>query len=82
MQTNIIQIGNSKGIILPSALLRKLRLTLKSAVTITLDDDTIVIKKQPRQGWAEAAQQAHKNGDDQLVIPDVFPGENTEEWQW
>lgn len=82
MQTNIIQIGNSKGIILPSDLLRKLHLTIKSAVTISLDGDTIIIKSQPRQGWAEAAQQAHENGDDQLIIPDVFPDENMEDLQW
>lgn len=73
MQTNIIQIGNSKGIILPADVLCKLRLTLKSAVTITIDGDAIIIKNQPRQGWAEAARQAHDNGDDQLITPDVFP---------
>lgn len=73
MQTNIIQIGNSKGIILPADVLRKLRLTLKSAVTITTDGDAIIIKTQPRQGWAEVARQAHNNGDDQLIAPDVFP---------
>lgn len=82
MQTNIIQIGNSKGIILPTDVLCKLRLTLKSAVTITIDGDAIIIKSQPRQGWAEAARQAHNNGDDQLIAPDVFPDENMEEWQW
>ena len=32
MVTNIIQIGNSKGIILPSEILKQLRLSLKSAV--------------------------------------------------
>ena len=31
MVTNIIQIGNSKGIILPSEILKQLRLSLKSA---------------------------------------------------
>ena len=37
MVTNIIQIGNSKGIILPSEILKQLRLSLKSAVSISLD---------------------------------------------
>ena len=31
-----------------------------------------MIKAQPRQGWAEAAKRAHENGDDELLIPDVF----------
>ncbi len=46
MVTNIIQIGNSKGIILPSEILKQLRLSLKSAVSISLDGNNIVIKAQ------------------------------------
>ena len=65
MVTNIIQIGNSKGIILPSEILKQLRLSLKSTVSVSLDGNNIVIKAQPRQGWAEAAKRAHENGDDQ-----------------
>ena len=53
MVTNIIQIGNSKGIILPSEILKQLRLSLKSAVSVSLDGNNIVIKAQPRQGWVE-----------------------------
>ena len=63
MVTNIIQIGNSKGIILPSEILKQLRLSLKSTVSVSLDGNNIVIKAQPRQGWAEAAKRAHENGD-------------------
>ena len=36
-----------------------------------------MIKAQPRQGWAEAAKRAHENGDDKLLIPDVFEDENS-----
>ena len=82
MVTNIIQIGNSKGIILPSEILKQLRLSLKSAVSISLDGNNIVIKAQPRQGWAEAAKRAHENGDDELLIPDVFEDEKFEDWTW
>lgn len=82
MVTNIIQIGNSKGVILPSELLKRLSLSLKSAVNISIDGDSIVIKAQPRQGWAEAAKCAHENGDDELLIPDVFEDEKFEDWTW
>lgn len=44
--------------------------------------DNIVIKAQPRQGWAEAAKRAHENGDDELLIPDVFEDEKFEDWTW
>lgn len=82
MITNIIQIGNSKGVILSSDLLRRLGLSLKSAVNISVEGDSIVIKAQPRQGWAEAAKRAHENGDDKLLIPDVFEDEKFEDWTW
>ena len=36
MVTNIIQIGNSKGIILPSEILKQLRLSLKSTVSVPM----------------------------------------------
>lgn len=54
-----------------------MRLSLKSAVSISLDGNNIVIKAQPRQGWAEAAKRVYENGDDELLIPDVF-----EDWTW
>ena len=82
MVTNIIQIGNSKGVILPSEILKHLQLSLKSAVNISLDGDNIVIKPQPRQGWAEAAKRAHENGDDELLIHEVFEDEKLEDWTW
>ncbi len=34
-------------------------------------------QKNPRVGWAEAAKQAHENGDDKLLISDVFEGETS-----
>lgn len=82
MEANIIQIGNSKGIILPAELLKKLSLSLKSVVNIGLEGNSIVIKAQPRQGWAEAAKRAHECGDDALLIPDVFEDEKFEDWTW
>jgi antitoxin MazE len=82
MKTTIIQIGNSKGIILPSAMLRRLRLSLKSAVNMSLSGEHIVIAAEPRQGWAEAAKNAHKTGGDKLLVPDVFEDEKFEDWTW
>lgn len=36
----------------------------------------------PREGWAEAAKKAHEEGQDQLLVDDVFADESMEEWQW
>ena len=32
--------------------------------------------EEPRKGWAKALQQMHENGDDSLLIDDVFDDEN------
>ena len=82
MESNIIQIGNSRGVILPSELLRRLNLSLKSPVDISLDGSHIIIKPQPRQGWSEAARQCHEAGDDALLIPDTADEKEMEDWTW
>ena len=85
MVTNIIQIGNSKGIILPSEILKQLRLSLKSTVSVSLDGNNIVIKasnhgRDGREG--DAKRMPCRNGDDELLIPDVFEDEKFEDWTW
>lgn len=32
--------------------------------------------EEPRKGWGEAFQRMHENGDDLLLIDDVFEDEN------
>jgi antitoxin MazE len=82
MKTSIIQIGNSKGIILPSDILRRLHLSLKSAVSVSVDGEKIIIKSEPRQGWSEAARLMNESGDDILLIPDVFNDEDLSGIAW
>jgi antitoxin MazE len=54
---------------------------IRYSVKITLEEDCMVIKPvhTPRKGWDKAFATMHKNGDDQLLIPDVFDDENHEE---
>lgn len=82
MKTNIINIGNSQGIILPAMLLRKLNLSFKSTVQIEINNGAIVIKPDPRQGWADAAQQMHASGDDDFLLDDLPTDFENEEWTW
>ena len=84
MQTSIIQIGNSKGLILPADFLKSLNLSLKSLVSVTTDNGAIVIKPATRAGWATAAAACHEADEDNLMIPDVFGDEHfvEEEWTW
>ncbi len=80
MELSIINIGNSKGIRLSKTILEKYN--IQDKIELILDKDFIVLKPkaEPRKNWEKAFQEMHKNGDDQLLIDDVFDDENFEEW--
>jgi len=82
MRTNIIQIGNSQGVILSSDILRKLDLSLKSSVDIKVEDKEILIKPAPRQGWAEAFKEFAASGAEEKFFPDFFEDEDLSWWTW
>ncbi len=83
MKSTIRNIGNSKGIILPQNILKECQIEYE--VNVEVRDKTIVISpadNQKRKGWAEAFQEMAKNGDDRLIIPDVFEDEEFKDWTW
>lgn len=82
MKANIINIGNSQGIIIPAVLLRKLNLSFKSSVQVEVENGSIVIKPAPRQGWAEAAVEMHAAGDDMPLLDDRMTDFDQDEWTW
>ena len=81
MQLSIIDIGNSKGIRLKKTLLEKY--DIRDKVELILEKGRIILKPipKPRQRWEKAFQQMHANSDDKLLINDIFPDENLEEWK-
>ncbi|WP_187261159.1 AbrB/MazE/SpoVT family DNA-binding domain-containing protein [Pontibacter beigongshangensis] len=81
MEISIIQIGNSKGLRLPKSILE--RYNIKDKVELILEKGQIILKpvEQPRKGWDKAFRQMHENGEDQLLLDDVFGDENFEEWK-
>ncbi|RHU25739.1 MULTISPECIES: AbrB/MazE/SpoVT family DNA-binding domain-containing protein [Parabacteroides] len=82
MERNIVQIGNSMGVILPARLLKRLNLSAKDPVIISQKNNSIVIKPVPRRNWEAAASQMHAAGDDNLIIPDVLEDEKLEGLEW
>jgi len=72
MKVSVIPIGNSKGIRLEKALLEKY--DIKDAVELILEKRFIIIKpiSSPRTGWDKAFKQMHENGDDRLLMEDIF----------
>ena len=75
MEISIIQIGNSKGIRLSKTILEQYQIGDK--VELVLGEGFLMIKpiKKPREGWEEALREMHENGEDELLIPDVFEDE-------
>ena len=83
METNIITIGNSKGIIIPSKLLKIAG--FKSSVNLEIEEGNLVISpsKKVREGWAELIKtEIDKNGEPNLLIPDFFDDDPENDWQW
>jgi antitoxin MazE len=80
MDVSVIKIGNSKGIRLNKTLLDKYNIGDK--VELVLEKNHILIKpvSQPRKDWDKAFDKMHQNGDDLLLVNDVFEDENPEEW--
>lgn len=77
---NVIPIGNSKGVIIPSSILRRLN-SDKIEIIENDSDYTLKAAKPVREGWELAAKQAHSKGDDKLLMD--FPNEFDEkEWTW
>lgn len=82
MRIAIRQIGNSKGLIIPAAML--LQAGLETEAELTVEDGALVLRqpaKPPRSGWAEASQALAEAGDDALLMPE-FANEMDEELVW
>ena len=84
MEASLIKIGNSKGVIIPSKLLKLVG--LKEKISIEVQDDKIIIapaKKIARDGWEEMIKEdLAKNGPQESFYPDFFEDEDLSEWQW
>jgi antitoxin MazE len=81
MEVSVIKIGNSKGIRLSKTLLE--RYNIRDTVDLILEKGQIIIKplSRPRNGWDKAFMEMHTNGDDELLIDDIFEDEHHEEWK-
>ena len=80
METSIIKIGNSKGLRLSKTILEKYN--IKDKVELILEKGQIILKPidRPRRDWDEEFRKMHANGDDKLLMNDVFDDENLDEW--
>ena len=81
MEVSVVKIGNSRGIRFSKTIIE--RYNIRDTVEMILDKGHIIIKplSKPRKGWDTAFIEMHANGDDKLIMPDIFKEENLEEWK-
>jgi antitoxin MazE len=81
MDVSVVKIGNSKGIRLSKTLIEKYN--IKDTVEVVMEKGYIIIKpkSEPRKGWEKAFKKMHENGEDELLMPDVFDDETFDEWK-
>jgi len=82
MEVPIINIGNSKGILLSKTILEKYG--FEDKIELAMKENHLELKPvtPPRQGWDEAFKEMHERGDDELFIDDVLDDDSFEEWEW
>ncbi len=82
MKSRLIRIGNSRGVRLPKPLIEEAG--LDEEVEVQIRGNTLVITslRQPRAGWAEAAQAKRERGEDLLLDGPADTRFDDEEWRW
>lgn len=81
LRTQIVSIGNSRGIRIPKLLIRQIG--FEKEVEITVQDNALLIRPvgRARQGWKEQYRLMAEHGDDHL-LDDLSPTKwDEEEWE-
>ncbi|MBU3593711.1 AbrB/MazE/SpoVT family DNA-binding domain-containing protein [Polynucleobacter sp. 71A-WALBACH] len=82
LHLQIRQIGNSRGVVIPKAILEQVG--FDNEADLVIEGDKLVLskpKKNPREGWAEDSKAISEAGEDILVLGD-FMNEADEDWVW
>ena len=84
MQVAIRKMGNSHGVLIPKPILAQLG--LEGTADLQVRDGVIeirpVVRRNPREGWAEDARRLAEQGDDALVWPDDVANAGDSELAW
>lgn len=83
MRTELVRIGNSRGVRIPKPFIEQCK--LGEAVDLRIENDCIVIssERRPRHGWHEAFRAAGSSANDELLLERVEPNRfDHKEWKW
>jgi antitoxin MazE len=82
MRTELIRIGNSRGVRIPKPLIEECG--LGETVELRVLNRRIVVSpvRAPREGWDEAFRKAGPSTHDELLLDLPESEFDREEWQW
>ena len=83
MKTELVPIGNSRGVRIPKPLIEQCGLV--DTVEMLVENRSLVIRPEhrPRQGWEEAFRAAGPASHDEILLRTAAPSHfDGEEWQW
>ncbi len=84
MKSQIVKIGNSRGLRIPKALLEECE--LNGDVDLEVRPEGLLIRpaKSPRLNWETAFRQMSENDEDELLLDDSDAPKRFEkdEWRW
>ena len=83
MKSDLQRIGNSKGIVIPKAILEKCGFDHQVEMRVEGNKLILTPARGVREGWAEAFRQAAAGDTDGALLPDHLSEEwDGEEWTW
>lgn len=82
MKTNLVKIGNSRGIRIPKPVIEQCG--LEDEVEMVVQNNELVIRSSatPRKGWDAAFARMSEFGDDELLDRVAEPSTSWDEEQW
>ena len=87
MRTTVRKIGNSRGVLIPSALLAACR--IETEIELRIDEGRLVMEpvRAPRAGWFDSVAANKEAAAGLLDWPDVLPGDDNDDgddrdWVW
>lgn len=83
MKSDLQRIGNSKGIVIPKAILD--RCGFDRQVDLRVEGNKLILTpaRSPREGWSKAFERSAKAASDDELLPDHLSEQwDSEEWTW
>ncbi len=83
VKTELIRIGNSRGVRIPKPFIAECR--LGESVDLRVENGRLIVssERRPREGWAEAFNAAGPADNDELLLEAAAPNDfDQKEWRW